>query len=57
VVLLPDGRLGLIDLADLTTYRRPLNAWIRKRSIARIQRLASDAEREWLDFSSLGRRI
>jgi hypothetical protein len=55
VVLLPDGRLGLIDLADLTTYRRPLNAWIRKRSIARMQRIAPNAEKDWLEFSGLGR--
>jgi hypothetical protein len=53
VVLLPDGRLGLIDLADLTAYRRPLNTWIRKRSIARMRSIASDTERDWIDATQL----
>lgn len=53
VVLLPNGRMGLIDLADLTTYRRPLNAWIRKRSIARMQSIAAGTEKDWIDLIGL----
>lgn len=46
VVLSPDGRLGLIDIADLKVQRRPLNRWQVQRNLRHIMRYPEDAE--WL---------
>jgi tRNA A-37 threonylcarbamoyl transferase component Bud32 len=47
VVLTPDDRLGLIDLADLTTRNRPLGSLRRQRNLRHVMRYADDAA--WLN--------
>lgn len=44
VVLTPDGTLGLIDVADLKIYRRPLNDWLRGRNTRRIKTIQEDMD-------------
>jgi hypothetical protein len=51
VVLTPAGELGLIDLADLTHYRRPLPAFMRHRNIRRM--LEIPGERDWIDGEAI----
>ncbi|PWB33045.1 toluene tolerance protein [Pseudomonas sp. SDI] len=46
VVLTPDGQLGLIDIADLRTYRRPLRKAQRLRNFKHMLRYQED--RAWL---------
>lgn len=46
IVETQDGRLGLIDIADLTTKRRALGALHRRRNIQHLYRYESDAA--WL---------
>lgn len=46
VVLTPDGALGLIDIADLKTYRRPLRKNLRLRNFKHMLRYLED--RQWL---------
>ena len=46
VVRTPEGRLGLIDIADMKTRRRPLNRLQRKRNFAHMLRYTED--RQWL---------
>ncbi|WP_371364228.1 lipopolysaccharide kinase InaA family protein [Pseudomonas sp. QL9] len=46
VVRTPEGRLGLIDIADMKARRRPLNRLQRKRNFAHMLRYADD--RQWL---------
>lgn len=46
VVRTPEGRLGLIDIADMKTRRRPLNRLQRKRNFAHMLRYSED--RQWL---------
>ncbi|MGE6792489.1 toluene tolerance protein [Pseudomonas guineae] len=46
VVLTPEGALGLIDIADLSTYRRPLYKSQRLRNFKHILRYEQD--RQWL---------
>lgn len=46
VVQTPEGQLGLIDIADMKTQRRPLNRQQRKRNFAHMLRYADD--RRWL---------
>lgn len=46
VVQTPEGRLGLIDIADMKTQRRALNRLQRKRNFAHMLRYAED--RRWL---------
>lgn len=46
IVLTPDQRLGLIDLADLKTRDRPLGSALRLRNFRHMLRDAED--REWL---------
>lgn len=46
IVLTPQGELGLIDIADLRTYRRPLRKTLRLRNFKHMLRYPQD--REWL---------
>lgn len=46
VLCLPDGRLGLIDLADLTISHAPLSKSKRLRNLKHMQRYAQD--KQWL---------
>lgn len=46
VVRTPEGRLGLIDIADMKPRRRALNRQQRKRNFAHMLRYAED--RQWL---------
>lgn len=46
VLCLPDGRLGLIDLADMTIGHAPLGTCKRLRNLKHMQRYAQD--RQWL---------
>lgn len=46
VVLTPDNTLGLIDIADLRTYRKPLRKGLRLRNFKHMLRYRQD--REWL---------
>ncbi|WP_426151502.1 phosphotransferase [Pseudomonas sp. DC3000-4b1] len=46
VVLTPEYRLGLIDIADLRLYRRPLSRSLRLRNFRHMLRYATD--RHWL---------
>lgn len=46
VVLTPDGALGLIDIADLRLYRRPLSRSLRERNFRHMLRYSQD--QEWL---------
>ncbi|NER59888.1 toluene tolerance protein [Pseudomonas sp. MAFF212428] len=46
VVLTPEGELGLIDIADLRTYRRPLPKRLRLRNFKHMLRYKQD--RAWL---------
>lgn len=50
VVLTPDGRLGLIDLADLTIRRGELNRHLRIRNMRHLQRYPDD--NAWLQADS-----
>ncbi|MDR5170850.1 toluene tolerance protein [Methylobacillus flagellatus] len=44
VVRTPDGRLGLIDIADLKVYRHGLTNWHRARNFRHLQRYQADWE-------------
>lgn len=46
VVLTPEGEIGLIDISDLKTQRRPLSKWQRERNFVHMTRDAAD--KEWL---------
>jgi tRNA A-37 threonylcarbamoyl transferase component Bud32 len=46
VVLTPERKLGLIDIADLRLYRRPLSRSLRLRNFRHMLRYATD--RHWL---------
>ncbi|WP_122573282.1 toluene tolerance protein [Pseudomonas viridiflava] len=46
VILTPEGTLGLIDIADLKTYRRPLRKNLRLRNFKHMLRYLED--RQWL---------
>ena len=46
VVLTPEGKLGLIDVADLRIYRKPLRRSQRQRNFRHMLRYRQD--REWL---------
>lgn len=46
VVLTPEGELGLIDIADMRTYRRPLRKTQRLRNFKHMLRYKED--RDWL---------
>lgn len=46
VILTPDGSLGLIDIADLKAYRRPLRKTLRLRNFKHMLRYTQD--RQWL---------
>lgn len=46
VVLTPEGKIGLIDIADLKTQRRPLSKWQRERNFAHMTR--DDQDKAWL---------
>lgn len=46
VVLTPEGDIGLIDIADLKIYGRPLSKWQRKRNFAHMVR--DDKDEAWL---------
>ncbi|RRV09442.1 toluene tolerance protein [Pseudomonas sp. v388] len=46
VVLTPEGQLGLIDIADMKTYRRPLRKHLRLRNFKHMMRYPQD--RQWL---------
>lgn len=51
VVRTPDGRLGLIDFADLRVYPWPLGRYLRARNVRRMQGIAD--ERDWLDLDAV----
>jgi hypothetical protein len=51
VVLTPEGDLGLIDFSDLTVYRRPLPAFMRRRNLRRM--LEIPGERGWIDSEAI----
>jgi hypothetical protein len=53
VVLTPAGELGLIDLADLALYRRPLPAFMRRRNVRRM--LEIPGERDWIDDEAIAK--
>lgn len=56
VILTPDGKLGLIDFADLRICRRPLPVFMRRRNIQRMLGIAE--ERDWVDVEAiLSRRV
>ena len=46
VILTPDGTLGLIDISDMKTYRRPLRKSLRLRNFKHMLRYEQD--RQWL---------
>jgi len=46
VILTPEGTLGLIDIADMRTYRRPLRKTMRLRNFKHMLRYPQD--RQWL---------
>jgi tRNA A-37 threonylcarbamoyl transferase component Bud32 len=46
VVLTPEGTLGLIDIADMKSYRRPLRKHLRLRNFKHMLRYPQD--RQWL---------
>lgn len=46
VILMPDGRLGLIDFADMSLQKRPLSTAKRGRNLKHIRRYEID--RSWL---------
>lgn len=46
VVLTPEGALGLIDIADMKTYRQPLRKALRLRNFKHMLRYTQD--RQWL---------
>ncbi|AQX61369.1 toluene tolerance protein [Pseudomonas syringae pv. actinidiae] len=46
VILTPEGNLGLIDIADMKTYRRPLRKSLRLRNFKHMLRYQED--RQWL---------
>lgn len=46
IVLTPEGTLGLIDIADLRFYRRPLSRSLRERNFKHMLRYPQD--RQWL---------
>lgn len=46
VVLTPDSELGLIDIADMKTFRQPLRKSLRLRNFKHMLRYAED--RQWL---------
>lgn len=52
VILNPEGKLGLIDIADLKLHRQPLRVWHRKRNFKHIQRYDSD----WAMISQEGKQ-
>lgn len=56
VVLTPDGRMGLIDFADLRIYPWSLGKYLRARNMKRMQRF--EHELDWLDLPAIiaGRR-
>ena len=47
VIRTRDGRMGLIDFADLRICRKPLSIYMRRRNIKRLRDTVS--ERDWLD--------
>ena len=47
VVLTPEGEIGLIDISDLKTQRRPLSKWQRERNFVHMTRDAGD--KAWLN--------
>lgn len=49
VVLLPDGRMGLIDFSDLRISPRPLPMYLRRRNVRRLEGI--EGEKDWLDRS------
>ena len=46
VVLTPEGKLGLIDISDLKTQRRPLSKWQRQRNFVHMTK--DEGDKEWL---------
>ncbi|MFJ4141741.1 toluene tolerance protein [Pseudomonas sp. NPDC089734] len=46
VILTPEGKLGLIDIADMKTYRSPLRKNLRLRNFKHMLRYTQD--RQWL---------
>ncbi|MNJ72965.1 3-deoxy-D-manno-octulosonic-acid kinase [compost metagenome] len=46
VLILPDGRFGLIDLSDMQISGRPLARWKRERNLQHMLRYAEDSH--WL---------
>ncbi|WJM97972.1 toluene tolerance protein [Pseudomonas defluvii] len=46
IVLTPNGELGLIDVADMRTYRKPLSKKMRLRNFKHMLRYTED--RQWL---------
>ena len=51
VVCTPDGRLGLIDFADLRIHPWSLGKYLRARNVRRMQ--AMEEERDWLDLDAI----
>lgn len=51
VVRMPDGRFGLIDVADLRIHPWPLGRYLRARNLRRMQGLAED--RGWIDADAV----
>jgi tRNA A-37 threonylcarbamoyl transferase component Bud32 len=45
IILTPEGRLGLIDVADTRFYKSRLNRWQRIRNLKHLCRLAPDREK------------
>ncbi|QRJ65643.1 toluene tolerance protein [Azospira restricta] len=51
VVCTPEGRLGLIDFADLRIHPWSLGKYLRARNLRRMQGL--DEERDWIDAAAI----
>ncbi len=51
VVCTPEGRLGLIDFADLRIHPWSLGKYLRTRNIRRMQEM--DEERDWIDAEAI----
>ncbi len=51
IVLTPDNRLGLIDIADMTIQDRPLTAYKRQRNLQHLYR--DPADQAWLRAGSV----
>jgi len=50
IVLTPDSRLGLIDIADLRTQNKPLRSGLRQRNLQHLNRHPGD--KAWLDSTA-----